>query len=702
MSDTSRLRVKPEDLNELRFLGEVQLSPDGTQVYYDVFYVNQEKNIYQGEIWQTDTATGKAHQLTSGGSRRDSGPRLSPDGKKLAFLSDRPEDHKKQVFLLEVDRPGEARQLTAFQNGISGLVWSSDSRHLAILAETPDDSAKAALSSRPESNEARRERETREQEEKRIGGNPVTYDRFKVRADGRRSLVPGDAHTQIWLLDTTRPEAEARQLTNGAFGVGQAAFSPDGQRLVFSSTRDRAQADFTCISDLWLIQPFSDNLEMTKLTASRGPATFPAWSPDSQQIAFIGHTNPKDGSFLEIPRVWVLDITGQNVASEPRCLTADFDYMVTNLVGSDMRASSEMPLAWDSDGQIYFVATHGSSTQIFAVAAQGNRTPQAITAPGRHLYAYSMTAQAGKIAFGAADPACPGDVFIQPLVAPTKDKESQRLTNLNRAWLDNRYISPAETIHLPSTDGMVEIEGWLLKPPGFDPSKKYPLLLEIHGGPHTAYGDSFYHEFQILASQGYVVLYTNPRGSVGYGYEFGAAIYNDWGHHDYDDVMAAVDYVIAQGYIDPARLGVTGGSYGGYMTNWIICHTDRFKAALTQRCVSNLVSMYTLSDIAVTFNESEFEGDIWTNPRFWERSPMAHANKARTPLLMLHSEADYRCPIEQAEEFFFALKRVGCPVELIRTPGEDHNLSRSGSPDHRLGRLRRIAGWFEKHLGKAD
>jgi dipeptidyl aminopeptidase/acylaminoacyl peptidase len=249
-----------------------------------------------------------------------------------------------------------------------------------------------------------------------------------------------------------------------------------------------------------------------------------------------------------------------------------------------------------------------------------------------------------------------------------------------------------------SQDDRVDVEGWLIKPPGFDPSKKYPLVLEVHGGPHTAYGYSFYHEFQALAGQGQIVLYTNPRGSVGYSQYFQAAIHNDWGNHDYNDIMAVLDKVIELGYVDETRLGVTGGSYGGYMTNWIIGHTDRFKAALTQRCVSNMVTMYTLSDISFGFVESEFEGDIWTNPLIWERSPIAHANKVKTPLLMLHSEADFRCPIEQAEEFYFALKRNGVDVELVRTPNEDHNLSRNGSPDHRIGRMHRIQQWFLKRL----
>jgi dipeptidyl aminopeptidase/acylaminoacyl peptidase len=326
------------------------------------------------------------------------------------------------------------------------------------------------------------------------------------------------------------------------------------------------------------------------------------------------------------------------------------------------------------------------------------------------MYAYSLAqGVAGKkiLAVAACDPFNPGDIFILELgdSGNVVSSVQGQLTSLNEGWLSTYYLAQPETIRVQSKDKTTELEGWLLKPPGFDQSQaSYPLIVAIHGGPHTAYGHSFYFEFQMLVGQGYAVLYTNPRGSVGYGYDFAAAIHNDWGHHDYDDVLSMLDYVVEEaakttgGKIDSARLGVTGGSYGGYMTNWIISHTDRFKVALSERCVSNLVTMYTLSDISFRFVESEFEGNIWTNPRIWECSPQAHVNNVHTPVLLLHSESDYRCPIEQAEEFYFALKRLGQEVELVRMPGEDHNLSRSGSPAHRVDRFNRIAQWFATRL----
>ncbi len=713
MSDNEKRPLTPEDLASINFLGEVQLAPDGKTVYYDVAYINREKNTYQGQIWRADLSEAQEQngtasftnwivgytKLTSG-PRRDSTPRLSPDGSRLAFLSDRADDGKKQIFLLDLQGPGEARQLTTFQSGVNSLVWSSDSRYMVALVETPDDASKAALHARPETPDARREREAREAEAVRVSGNPIKFEQMQMRADGRRSLIPGDAHVQLWLVDTRSAQVQPRQITNGPYNVQQPAFSPDGRQLVFSSTRDQQQADLSCISDLWLLDPFAEEAGTSpvKLTDSRGPATSAAWSPDGRRLAFVGHTNPRDGSFLELNRVWLLDLDDRGKVGPARCLTADFDRPVANLLNTDLRVFGESPLAWSSDGsQVYFTASSEASVRLFRVLVEGEALPEPITAPDRHIYSYSFAPDTGQVAWASAAPHNPGDIFLQRLDA-NPDDEPRQLTQLNREWLKGVLITPPETIRVPSQDGTTEIEGWLIKPPGFDPAKKYPLVLEIHGGPHTSYGHSFNFEFQMLAGQGQVVLYTNPRGSIGYGYDFAAAIYNDWGHHDYDDVMTVVAWVIEQGYVDPTRLGVTGGSYGGYLTNWIITHTDRFRAALTQRCVSNLVSMYTLSDIGPSFVESEFEGDIWTNPRIWERSPMAHANKATTPTLILHSEADYRCPIEQAEEFYFALKRSGCPVEMVRTPNEDHNLSRNGTPDHRIGRLGRIADWFARHL----
>jgi dipeptidyl aminopeptidase/acylaminoacyl peptidase len=249
-------------------------------------------------------------------------------------------------------------------------------------------------------------------------------------------------------------------------------------------------------------------------------------------------------------------------------------------------------------------------------------------------------------------------------------------------------------------DDQVEIQGWLMKPVGYVEGQRYPTVLEIHGGPHGMYGNAYFHEFQVLAAAGYAVVYCNPRGSQGYGQEFVRYTHGRWGEKDLPDVMAAVDHAIAQGVADPDRLGVTGGSYGGFMTNWVIGHSDRFKAAVTQRCVSNMLSFYGTSDIGSTFGDYEVgAGFAWDNPEEYLRmSPITYVQNMRTPLRIIHSEQDYRCPIEQAEQLYVALKMLDREVDFVRFPNENHNLSRSGKPKHRVERLNYIVGWFQEHL----
>jgi acylaminoacyl-peptidase len=275
----------------------------------------------------------------------------------------------------------------------------------------------------------------------------------------------------------------------------------------------------------------------------------------------------------------------------------------------------------------------------------------------------------------------------------------RRLTDAN-AWLRDRVLAVPERQEFVGEDGL-RIEGWLLKPPDFDPSRRFPLVLEIHGGPHAQYGWTFFHEFQVLAGMGLLVLFVNPRGSDGYGESFKRAVVRDWGGADYRDMMGALDQLIARtGFVDEARLGVAGGSYGGYMTNWMIGQSDRFAAAVAMRSLSNLISDYAQHDI-VPWAAEELGPPPWeTVDELWRRSPIRYADRMRTPLLLLHSELDLRCPISQAEELFGALRLLGRDVEMVRFPGESHDLSRSGRPDRRVERLNRIAGWFERYLLK--
>ncbi len=276
--------------------------------------------------------------------------------------------------------------------------------------------------------------------------------------------------------------------------------------------------------------------------------------------------------------------------------------------------------------------------------------------------------------------------------------EAKQVTNVNRQLLDEVEVVAPEAVSYESTDGYT-VHGWFMKPSGYQEGEKAPMILNIHGGPHAMYANTFFHEMQLLASQGYAVLYTNPRGSHGYGQTFVNAVRGDYGGGDYRDLMAAVDGALEQfDFIDRDRLGVTGGSYGGFMTNWITGHTDRFKAAVTQRCISNWISFYGVSDIGYYFSEWQIQADLGDIDTLWKHSPLAYADQIKTPLLILHSENDYRCPIEQAEQLYIALKRKEKKTRLVRFPESDHNLSRTGKPELRLERLNHLTGWMNEYI----
>ncbi|MFL6561048.1 MAG: alpha/beta hydrolase family protein, partial [Bacillus sp. (in: firmicutes)] len=313
----------------------------------------------------------------------------------------------------------------------------------------------------------------------------------------------------------------------------------------------------------------------------------------------------------------------------------------------------------------------------------------------QHVYGLSLHSDSQKALAAISKPDQIGDIYLLSL---NGDGTIEKLTNVNEPALNELILSKPETFEFKGADGC-NVQGWLMKPVNFEEGKKYPLILEIHGGPHAMYGDTFMNEFQILAGKGYVVLYVNPRGSHGYGQEFVNAVRGDYGNGDYQDIMLAVDYVVDQyDFIDETRLGVTGGSYGGFMTNWIVGHTNRFKAAVTQRSISNWISFYGVSDIGYYFSEWQIGADLSDLETLWKHSPLAYIKNVETPLLILHSEKDYRCPIEQAEQLFIALKRLGKETKFVRFPEENHELSRSGKPSLRKDRLNYIVDWFEGYI----
>ncbi len=494
---------------------------------------------------------------------------------------------------------------------------------------------------------------------------------------------------------------DARQLTSGDFDHREPAWSPDGTRIAFVANRS-ADADSTNVADVWVLGVATG--ELRPLTAGAGPVLAPVWSPDGSAIAYLGHENVcQSASNL---RLWIVPADG---SAPPRCLTEHFDRTLAHHIISDMRGhpAAGRPV-WSRDGRSVFVmVADGGRTQLANVAVPDG-TVRIMTSRRREIYGESYDAARRLVVVATSDPANIGDLWVAPVDGLDAGDpfmsvaRERRLTRVNADLLDRVELSTPERYAYVGADGWT-IEGWVMPPVGYAPGGQYPAILAIHGGPHAAYGEAFFHEFQVLAALGYAVVFTNPRGSQGYGQAFTAATHNDWGGHDYEDVMSGLDAALARfPFLDRDRLGVAGGSYGGYMTNWIIGHTTRFKAAVTMRSIANCLSQWGMSDLAYFKGGWEFPGDPWESPEFyWERSPLAYVHKVTTPLLILHSENDLRCPIGESEQLFIALKKQGKAVTFVRFPNEGHELSRSGQPQHRLERLRLIVDWFATHIPPA-
>ncbi len=664
----NRRPVEVDDLLKIQFPHDPALSPDGRRVVFALARLDHEANEFRGNLWMLPVEGGPPTPFTSG-EARDTSPVWSPDGRWIAFLSNRGGKrggHKKaavQLWIIPVDG-GEARQLTFFKAGVSQPAWSPDGRTLAFVTRGTADKLETG---------------GKNAEDDELIVREITRPKYKFDGMG---FLEGYAH--IWTVPLE--SGDPTRLTDGDFDHDAPAWLLGGREIVFLANRTPG-ADFSFVRDVWATDVHTGAIR--RLTRNTGPAVSLAPSPDGRWIAFVGHDFHAKSATNN--GLWIVPTAGGHAIN----LTADFDRSVGNAVGSDARIVPMFPTpAWTPDGRaLIFFATDAGRAHLSRVTV-ADRAIQQLTS-GAEVVA-DLTAAAGQIVYQRMSPTSLDELWLLP-----PSGEPRRLAEFNDDLLAQLEITEPQRFAYTGVDGW-PINGWVLTPPGFDPARKYPAILRIHGGPHSAYGDTWNHYVAVLAARGYVVVWTNPRGSQGYGESFTRSVVEDWGGKDSQDILLGLDHAIAQGFIDPDRVAVTGGSYGGFMTNWLISHTDRFRCAISEVCVSNLLSFFGTSDIGATWGEVEWGATPWDDPdKLLAHSPLMHVKNVTTPVLITANEADHRCPVEQSEQFYVALRKLGKEATFLRFQGESHTMGSNGRPKPRMERLRRLTAWFDRYLHPA-
>ena len=643
-----------DDLLAFQIVSDPQISPDGTLIAYTAQYCNGEKNTTGSAIWLVSSAgkkTDAPRQATSG-EHHDALPRWSPDGQTLAFLSDR--TGTTQIYLLSM-HGGEARQFSKLPNGVTEYSWRPDgSIILAHSGWKPEDDHESAA----------------------VNETAVVYTRLDAHWDGIGHKQ--GRHQQLWLLPL---EGEAIRLTSEPVDIAQSCWSPDGTEIAFCSNR-RPDPDLSASMALWILTVSTG--QMRRLTPEEGLAQMPAWSPDGQRIAYLYTPDQTEAGNISpwiVPAHDTTDTTPPQVAVE-----GAEELTCQSWIIDELRTEGLAPPQWEPDGKALLVPVQErGQVHLYRLDLEQHAINRLTSGNGRYL-SPQISKNGQTIVMVRADWFTPGDIWLMD----REGKNPHKLTKVNDAFLRTRQLIRPRRITWEGNDGL-EIEGWLYLPPLAEDAKA-PLILASHGGPTLAWGDGYSHEFQVLAGRGYAVLAPNPRGSAGYGEEFCRKVLNDWGGADFQDLLIGIDHLIATEPIEGTRLGITGLSYGGYITNWAITQTDRFKAAVSRNGISNLLTSGLLSDQSVWFNLTMSDKELQR-----ERSPLTFVDQIKTPLLLLHAENDIRCPSSESMQLFVALRQRKQPVELVFYPNVSHLMDWPdvGTPQQRLDRLRRTVAWFE-------
>ncbi|HEU4671700.1 MAG TPA: S9 family peptidase [Candidatus Limnocylindrales bacterium] len=686
---------QPEDVYRLRVPGDPRLSPDASRVAFTLQTAAPAFDGYRQAIWSVPVdGSNEARQLTLG-AQHDGHPRFSPDGRTLAFLSDRrlrteddpkaPKDPKDredgtQIHLLPLDG-GEARRLTDLPWGVEGFEWSPDGSRLVALSAS-------VAADREADAKARGKRGSR-----KPGEPPESdfhyLDRLQYLFNGAGFVY--HRKPRLWLVEAAT--GEARPLTDGAAPEGHPAWSPDGTRVAFAADR-RRDRDLRWRSDVWVVDV--DSGRITKITGGNGYFDVPAWLPDGKSLLVLGHRFPAHAGSRN--DVWRFAADGSDSGpAGGRNISGRHDLMVGSTMNSDVTPGEDPRLVVvDGGAGVIVAAPAEGSFELWRLGTEDGELSR--LTEGRHYLsafdAVDCPDGGTQLAFIRSSATEPPDLSVAELGRSGRPAGIRQVTRLNAKLFEEVGLVEPE-VRWVEVDGR-RVQGWLL-PAGDGPQ---PLVVQIHGGPQTLYGWAPFWEFQVLAAAGMSVWYANPRGSEGYGQDFAAANFRDWGEGPTRDVLAGVDALVADGRADPDRLGVTGGSYGGYLTNWIVGHDRRFRAALTERSVTDLASLILTGDLAgAEFGTLEFGAQPWEDPDIYrEQSPLTYAANIHTPLLIQHAENDLRCTIAQAEMLFGALRSLKRPVRLMRVPDESHELTRSGTPFRRVENLVQVRDWFRHFL----